>query len=136
MIFVDASAMVALALNEPEAVNIAAVIDGGNDLCTSAIAIYEAAMAISRATEVPFKISYNAVMMIIERGRMELVMLTDLTAYNALSAHTRFGKGRHPAKLNMGDCFAYAVSHARNAKILFVGNDFTQTDLQSAVPAS
>ena len=134
MIFVDASAMVALALDEPEAKSIAAVIDSSNALCTSAIAIYEASMAISRALEAPFKVSYNAVMMMIERGRMELVMISDTTAYNALSAHDRFGKGRHPAKLNMGDCFAYAATQARSGKILFVGNDFTQTDLENAVP--
>jgi ribonuclease VapC len=135
MIFVDASAMVALALNEPEAAAIAAVIDRGEDLCTSPVAIYEAALAISRALDVPFKVSHNEILLLIRRGEMEIVLVSDITAYNALVAHHRFGKGRHPAKLNMGDCFAYAVTKARHAKILFVGNDFTQTDLESAIPA-
>jgi ribonuclease VapC len=134
MIFVDASAMVALALNESEAPDIAAAIDAGADLCTSAIAIYEAAMAISRALDVPFKVSHNEVLLMIRRGAMNIVMLSDVTAYNALVAHHRFGKGRHPARLNMGDCFAYAAAKARNAKILYVGNDFSLTDLESAVP--
>jgi ribonuclease VapC len=134
MIFVDASAMVALALKEPEAFKIAALIDMGENLCTSPIAIYEAALAISRALEIPVKESYNEILLLIQRGEMEIVLVSDITAYNALVAHHRFGKGRHPAKLNMGDCFAYAVTKARNAKILFVGNDFTQTDLESAIP--
>jgi ribonuclease VapC len=133
MIFIDASAMVALALDEPDAARIAAVIDSGDPMCTSAIAIYEAAMAITRVLGVPFKTSYNEVMLMIRRGAMNIVMLSDVTAYNALVAHHRYGKGRHPAKLNMGDCFAYAAARARNAKILFVGDDFTHTDLESAV---
>jgi ribonuclease VapC len=136
MIFVDASAMVALALNEPEAARIAAVIDCGAPMCTSAIAIYEAAMAITRVLGVPFTTSHNEVMLMIRRGEMEIVMLSDVTAYNALVAHQRFGKGRHSAKLNMGDCFAYAVAKSQDEKILFVGDDFIHTDLESALAAT
>lgn len=47
-------------------------------------------------------------------------------------AFTRYGRGRHPAALNMGDCFTYAITKAAGLPLLFVGNDFLQTDLKSA----
>jgi len=49
-----------------------------------------------------------------------------------LEAHRRFGKGRHPAALNFGDCLAYAVAKVAREPLLFVGNDFPQTDLDIA----
>lgn len=53
----------------------------------------------------------------------------------AISAFTRFGKGRgHPAQLNMGDCFAYACARTHNVPLLFVGDDFSRTDIPSALP--
>ena len=55
---------------------------------------------------------------------------------HALTAHAafrRFGKGRHPAGLNMGDCFSYATARLANAPLLFKGNDFTQTDLAAVL---
>lgn len=51
----------------------------------------------------------------------------------ALEAHARFGKGRHPAALNMGDCFAYALAKAHGAALLFKGDDFVKTDIALAV---
>lgn len=47
-------------------------------------------------------------------------------------AFRRYGKGRHPARLNMGDCFTYAVAKAAGMRVLYVGDDFTHTDLESA----
>lgn len=47
-------------------------------------------------------------------------------------AFQRYGKGRHPARLNMGDCFTYAIAKASGLPVLFVGDDFTQTDLTAA----
>ena len=50
----------------------------------------------------------------------------------AIEAFERFGKGRHPAKLNMGDCFAYASARSLSAKLLFKGDDFGRTDIEAA----
>jgi ribonuclease VapC len=47
----------------------------------------------------------------------------------AIEAHSRYGKGRHPAALNLGDCFAYACAKANGARLLYVGDDFAKTDL-------
>jgi ribonuclease VapC len=51
----------------------------------------------------------------------------------AFAAWRRFGKGRHPAGLNLGDCFSYALARAAGAPLLFKGNDFAQTDIASAL---
>ncbi len=51
----------------------------------------------------------------------------------AADAHAHYGKGRHPAALNMGDCFAYACAKSHNAKLLFKGDDFTKTDILAAL---
>ena len=53
-------------------------------------------------------------------------------ALAALDAYARFGKGRHPARLNMGDCFAYACARIHNAPLLFKGEDFARTDVVGA----
>lgn len=51
----------------------------------------------------------------------------------ARQAYANYGKGRHPAKLNIGDCFAYALAKARREPLLFKGNDFSQTDVEIAL---
>jgi ribonuclease VapC len=51
----------------------------------------------------------------------------------ATDAYAQFGKGRHPAALNMGDCYAYACAKANRAKLLFKGDDFTKTDIETAL---
>jgi ribonuclease VapC len=50
----------------------------------------------------------------------------------AIDAYARYGKGRHPAALNFGDCFAYACARAANAPLLYKGDDFPQTDIETA----
>jgi ribonuclease VapC len=52
--------------------------------------------------------------------------------YAALDAFARFGKGRHPARLNYGDCMAYATARVAGLPLLFVGEDFVRTDIESA----
>jgi len=54
-------------------------------------------------------------------------------ARRAVEARLRFGKGRHPARLNLGDCFSYALAKTRKAPLLYVGDDFTRTDIEAAL---
>lgn len=61
--------------------------------------------------------------------QIEIVPVTAVQSRLGRQAHADFGKGRHPAKLNLGDCFAYALSKQRNEPLLFKGNDFSQTDV-------
>jgi ribonuclease VapC len=64
---------------------------------------------------------------------LQLVPTDELQLSLAQDAFRRFGKGRHKAALNMGDCFAYALAKAKGEPILFKGNDFSHTDLESAL---
>lgn len=65
----------------------------------------------------------------IQENRIEISPFTDLHSDIAIDAYKRFGKGRHPASLNLGDCHTYATARLAREPLLFVGNDFSQTDL-------
>jgi len=136
VIFVDASAIVAFILAEPEAPALAAVLDRGDAAFTSPVAVYEASLAVARAKSAPLSIAQKDVRQTLRRMDVAIVEIDDEQASLALAAFERFGKGRHPAALNMGDCFAYASTASRDARILFKGDDFSQTDLPSALSAS
>ncbi len=135
MIFVDASAMTAIICREPHADALAQCLGGDGPFFTSPVAVYESALAVARATHSSVEEATGDVHDLLSRAGAQIVPITDNHASIALSAFDRFGKGRHPAKLNMGDCFAYAAARAGNAKILFVGDNFSLTDLESAIPA-
>jgi ribonuclease VapC len=65
--------------------------------------------------------------------RIEIVPVTEEAAEWGLIAHTAFGRGNHPARLNYGDCFAYALAKQSKEPLLFKGNDFSQTDILPAL---
>ena len=72
---------------------------------------------------------------LLEQSHVEAVPLTEEHSRLAREAFARFGKGRHPARLNFGDCFSYALAVASGQPLLFKGNDFSQTDVE-VVPTS
>jgi ribonuclease VapC len=136
MIFVDASAMTAALKSEPAADRIFDCLEGDGPFFTTPIAVYETALAVARISKSTVPDAIADVIEFLSASSIEVRPIAAEHGVAALSAFARFGKGRHPAKLNMGDCFAYAAAKARNAKILFVGDDFVHTDLESALPAS
>jgi ribonuclease VapC len=136
MIYVDASAIVAMILGEPDAADLASALDAGDPAITSPLAIYEASLAIARVNAIPAAVAKDAIHLTLSRMSIAVAPLDVSQGDLAVSAFDRFGKGRHPAALNMGDCFAYACAVAHNARILFKGQDFSQTDLRSALAAS
>jgi len=69
-------------------------------------------------------------------GGFEVVAVTPVQAMRAIEAFRRFGRGRHPGSLNIGDCFAYALAVAMEEELLFKGDDIAQTDIPSALPGS
>jgi len=69
---------------------------------------------------------------LIDRLELDVVALTDEQAALAIDAFRRFGKGRHSAGLNFGDCFSYALAKATDEPLLFKGDDFAQTDIKRA----
>lgn len=62
-----------------------------------------------------------------------MVPVTHAFAYQVGEAFRNYGKGRHPAKLNYGDCFAYALAKQLDGPLLFIGNDFSRTDIESVL---
>jgi ribonuclease VapC len=69
----------------------------------------------------------------VQRANLEIMPVTQEHAEYARSAYRRFGRGPHPAGLNFDDCFAYALARVLDEPLLFVGEDFAQTDVRAAL---
>lgn len=126
-LFLDASALTAIIEGEAERPAFEAALENDDVRLTSAIALWETARAISRGTNIAggiFEVErYCAALniMVVPIGHDEW--------REAASAHARYGKSVHPARLNMGDCFAYACARTNGARLLYKGDDFSQTDM-------
>ena len=126
MIAVDSSALMAILLGEPKGEACLAVCEE-NDLIMSSATLTEALIvSIKRGCD-PDLVG------LIEAARIDIQPHTAELAYASGEAYRQWGKGRHPAKLNYGDCCAYALAKSRDCPLLFIGNDFSQTDIVSAL---
>ena len=131
--FVDASAIVAILTNEPEADILADAVDNAYGALTSPLAIFEAVLAIRRRRQSSVDEAHEDVRQLIELAQILVVPISSADADAALIAFSRYGKGQgHQAQLNLGDCFAYAAAKLHNVPLLFKGDDFSKTDI---VPA-
>jgi ribonuclease VapC len=125
MIAVDTSALMAIVLDEPEAGACMAILEGEDDLMISASTVAEALIVAGRRNVGE------------EMGRLidglgfEISSVTPASARRIAAAYERWGKGVHPAALNFGDCFAYEVAKEHGCRLLYVGDDFAQTDVES-----
>jgi ribonuclease VapC len=99
---------------------------------TSPIAIYEAVVGIARVCNVSIADAETVLDRFLEQTTIRVVPITAEIGRGALAAFQRYGRGRHPAALNMGDCFAYACARELELPILFKGEDFPLTDLAIA----
>jgi ribonuclease VapC len=127
--FVDASALVAILLEENDAQQLSARMEAAARRITSPIAIYEAVLAVTRVHERLIEDAESRVEAFVHRAGITVEPIENATTSLALEAHARFGKGRHPARLNLGDCFAYAMAKQHGVPLLYKGDDFSQTDL-------
>jgi ribonuclease VapC len=131
--FVDASAIIAIIAREPDGDRLAAILGLAGQGITSSIAIFEAALGLRRKGQISQDMAELLLQDFLEATNIRVVAISPEAGYEALAAQARFGRGRgHPAKLNMGDCFAYAVAKAHNVPLLFTGNDFPHTDIEQA----
>lgn len=130
MIAVDTSALMAIMLSEPEADACAAVLEAEEHLLISAGTVAEALIVGARR-----KVGEEIAQLIDGLG-FEIVSLTPASARRVAQAYEQWGKGIHPAALNFGDCFAYEVAKEHGCRLLYVGEDFKQTDIESAVNCS
>jgi ribonuclease VapC len=127
VIVVDTSAIISIDLREPSAASLIARLLSRTPRFLPATAVLEATMVLSRAQQDP----KAAVEEYIATMALSVVPIDEPIVAAAQEAFRRFGKGRHPARLNLCDCFSYATAKVMNAPLLFVGNDFSQTDIQT-----
>ena len=123
---IDTSALVAILLEEPEAVAFAEMIESASPRLLSAATLLEASMVVeARKGEA----GGRELDLFIYRAGIEVIAVDQNQVEIGRTAWRRFGKGHHPASLNLGDCFAYALAKATGAPLLFKGDDFAKTDL-------
>ena len=123
---IDSSAIIAVLLDEANAADIARAIEASSQRPLSAANLLEASIVIeSRKGEA----GGRELDLLIYRAAIEIVAVDQDQAELARIAWRRFGKGRHPAGLNYGDCFAYALERTRELPLLFQGDDFSRTDI-------
>jgi ribonuclease VapC len=123
---IDSSALIAVLLSEASAAVIARAIERAPQRLFSAANLVEASIVIeSRKGEA----GGRELDLLLYRAAIEVVAVDQDQAEIARIAWRRFGKGRHPAGLNFGDCFAYALAKSRRLPLLFQGDDFLQTDI-------
>ena len=128
-LFVDASALVALLAKEPDWEDFAARIKSARESFTSPVAVLEAVMVLTSASgRAPRDVESRVRTLLAVQGT-DIVSIGTVTTTEAVGAFERYGKGRHPARLNLGDCFSYACAREHRLALLYKGDDFAQTDL-------
>src|SRR5437773_9755483 len=106
LMFIDASAIIAIIAEEADGPVLAARLDEAGQPHTSAIAIYEAVLGLARSRKLSVAQAENAVDSFLGDSGAEIITITAEIGRGAIEAFERFGRVRHPARLNMGDCFA------------------------------
>lgn len=132
---IDSSAIIAVLLAESNAAEIARTMEAATQRFFSAANLLETSIAIeSRKGEA----GGRELDLLIYRAAIEIVAVDQDQAEIARVAWRRYGRGRHPAGLNYGDCFAYALARRRALPLLYRGDDFSRTDIESVplLPAS
>jgi ribonuclease VapC len=126
---IDSSALMAILLREPEAGSFATAIANATARYVSAVTVLEAGIVLTsvRGESVIHELDE----MILSAG-MRVVPFDAVQALIARQAYERYGRARHPARLNFGDCAAYALAKSLGQPLLFKGRDFMQTDIKPA----
>jgi ribonuclease VapC len=127
MIVIDSSALVAILRREPEADGFLQIIATANGCLLSSVSLLETSMVLAGRTG--DAASWAELDALIARAAIQVVAQDAGLREEAREAFLRYGKGRHPAALNLGDCASYAVAKTRNLPLLFKGDDFPKTDL-------
>lgn len=126
---VDSSAIVAVLRAEPEARAIVSVIQAAARRSVSAVSYVEAAIVIDRSGDDIASRRFDDFFRV---SNIAVETVTPQQALLAREAYRDFGKGRHKAGLNFGDCFAYALAKEKDEPLLFKGTDFAHTDVEVA----
>ena len=129
MMVADTSALMAILMNEQEHQDFLDVmLNDGEVLVSTATAVELMIVAMGKGDAF-----YQSAVQFLERPFIRLTPLDETQLWAAVRAYQGFGKGRHPASLNFGDTFSYALATTRQLPLLFKGDDFVQTGIRSAV---
>ena len=131
MIVIDSSAIVAMALGEAEAVAFYEVLESVSSL-VAAPTLLETHMVLAKYAP---RLGLDYLATLVANPKVQIEPFNFELSEIARAAFDRYGKGRHPAKLNFGDCMSYALAKARGLPLLFKGGDFALTDIRRALPA-
>lgn len=123
----DSSALVAILLGEPERPGFLRLVDEADMVLLSAASALETAIVIENRRGL---VGGNELDLFLQRASVEIVPVDSEQFSVARHAWRRYGKGRHPAALNLGDCFVYALAKVSAEPLLAKGEDFGKTDLQ------
>lgn len=127
---IDTSALAAVVLGEPDAERYVEAMQRQGHLSMSAASLLEARIVVE-ARQGPD--ATRDLDLLIDQTAVEVAAVDAPQVDIAFTAWRRFGKGRHPAGLNFGDCFAYALAAVLDAPLLFKGKDFAATDVRAAL---
>jgi ribonuclease VapC len=130
---VDTSAPVAILFGEPDADEFARALDAAEVRLISAVTRVELSFVIEGRKG---EMGREDLEVLLRDGGFEIVGVTPQQALIAIDAFRRFGRGRHRASLNIGDCFSYALAAVTDHPLLFKGDDFSHTDLRPALPVA
>jgi ribonuclease VapC len=127
LIAVDASALVAIVLDELPADACKAALRADEDRIISAATLAEALIVAGRRGV------RDRMERLVEGLELQVALVDAASARRAADAYLRWGKGFHAAALNFGDCFAYELAKSHGCALLYVGDDFARTDVASAL---
>jgi ribonuclease VapC len=127
VIAIDTSALMAIVLGEAAADACMRVLGTEAELVISAATVAEALIVAARRNVA------EEMTRLIDGLGLDIVSVTPASARRIAAAYGRWGRGAHPAALNFGDCFAYELAKEHACPLLYVGDDFSKTDLESAV---
>jgi ribonuclease VapC len=125
----DSSAVIAILLEERGFERLLDKADTARSVSIGAPALLETKIALSRKATGDASLRLGE---FLEGSRIGIVSFTAEHLTAAFGAFERFGKGRHPAKLNFGDCMSYAIAYVSRQPLLFIGDDFSKTDIEAA----
>ena len=128
-VVVDTSALMAILLLEPDANAYKDCLSDATDAYLSAATLTELGIVcMARGS-----IGLRKMRLLLDEQNIEVLPHSCECADLSVDAYARFGKGRHPAALNFGDCCSYALAKSLDLPLLFKGDDFAQTDIRSAL---
>jgi ribonuclease VapC len=132
VIFIDASALISMMTGERDADALADRLESDPLRLCSAISVWETVAGLCHAYTFSVSAARTKVKSFMTLNEFKFVSLGEREFDLATEAYAKFGKRKHPAALNMCDCFAYACAKANDAALLFKGDDFSKTDIRKA----